>query len=149
MSGINMPKVIVGGLVAGVVINAINFVVNGVMLGEQWQAATIARGVDPAAIEGSMLAGWITSGFLFGLSIVWIYAAIRPRFGPGPSTAACAGMVAWAISHIAYFSLAFTGMYPTSVLVMSTLGGLVGYLAAAYVGGRLYTESPSGRRVAA
>jgi hypothetical protein len=148
MSGINMPKVVVGGLVAGVVVNAVNFVVNGVMLGQEWQAATVARGVDPAAIERPMLAGWITSGFLMGLAIVWIYAAIRPRFGPGPSTAACAGMVAWAISYAAYFSLAFTGMYPTGVIVMSTIGGLVGYLAGAYVGGRLYTESPSGRRVA-
>jgi hypothetical protein len=148
MSGINMQKVIVGGLVAGVVMNAINFVVNGVMLGEQWQAATIARGVDPTANEGPMLAGWITSGFLLSLAIVWIYAAIRPRFGPGPATAACAGLIAWAISYVAYFSLAFTGMYPTGVIVMSTLGGLVAYLAAAYVGGRIYTESPSGRRVA-
>jgi hypothetical protein len=149
MSGINNAKVIVGGLVAGVVVNAINFVVNGLMLGPQWQAATVARGVDPAVIENSMLAGWITSGFLLGIAIVWIYAAIRPRFGPGPSTAACAGLVAWAISHVAYFSLAFTGMYPTGVVVMSTVGGLVSYLAAAYVGGRLYTEAPGGRRVAA
>jgi hypothetical protein len=148
MSGINMAKVIIGGLVAGVVLNAINFVVNGLMLGSQWQAATVARGVDPAAIENSMLAGWITSGFLLGVAIVWIYAAIRPRFGPGPTTAACAGLVAWAISHVAYFSLAFTGMYPTGVVVMSTLGGLVSYLAAAYIGGRLYTETPNGRRVA-
>jgi hypothetical protein len=149
MSGINMPKVIVGGLVAGVVLNAIDFVVNGLMLGAQWEAATVARGVDPAAIANSSMVGWITSDFLLGLSMVWLYAAIRPRFGPGPSTAACAGLVTWAISHVAYFSLAFTGMYPTGIVVMSTLGALVSYVAAAYVGGRIYTEAPSGRRVSA
>jgi hypothetical protein len=149
MSGINNAKVIVGGLVAGVVLNVINTIVNGLMLGAQWEAATIARGVDPASIATSSMIGWMTSGFLLGLAIVWIYAAIRPRFGPGPSTAVCAGMVAWAISYVAYFSLAFTGMYPTGVVVMSTLGGLVAYLAAAYVGGRIYTEAPTGHRVAA
>jgi hypothetical protein len=126
--------------------NVINFIVNGLMLGAQWEAATVARGVDPDAIASSSMAGWITSGFLLGLAIVWIYAAIRPRFGPGPATAVCAGLAAWAISYVAYFSLAFTGMYPTSIVVMSTLGGLVSYLAAAYVGGLLYTESASGRR---
>jgi hypothetical protein len=149
MAGINNGKVIVGGLVAGVVLNAIDFVVNGLMLAAQWEAATVARGVDPGAIANSSMVGWITSDFVMGLAIVWLYAAIRPRFGPGPSTAACAGLVAWAISHVAYFSLAFTGMYPTGVVVWSTLGALVSYLAGAYVGGHIYTEASSGRHAMA
>jgi hypothetical protein len=142
MSGINTGKVIVGGLVAGVVLNVIDFVVNGLVLGAQWTAATVERNVDPAAIETSSMIGWITSDLLMGLAIVWLYAAIRPRFGPGPGTAVCVGLVVWAISHIAYFSLAFTGMYPTGVVMISTLGALISYLAGAYVGCRMYTESP-------
>jgi hypothetical protein len=149
MSGINTGKVIVGGLVAGVVLNVIDFVVNGVVLGAQWEAATLARGVDPAAVGPSSMVGWITSDFLMGLSIVWLYAAIRPRFGPGPSTAICAGLVVWAISHIAYLALAFTGMYPMSTVMLSTLGALISYPAAAYIGCRMYSEAPSGPTVGA
>jgi len=149
MSGINTGKVIVGGLVAGVVLNVIDFVVNGVVLGAQWEAATLARGVDPAAVGPSSMVGWITSDFLMGLSIVWLYAAIRPRFGPGPSTAICAGLVVWAISHVAYLSLAFTGMYPMSTVMLSTIGALISYPAGAYVGCRMYSETPTGRTVGA
>jgi hypothetical protein len=141
MSGINTGKVIVGGLVAGVVLNIIDFVVNGLVLGPQWEAATRARGVDPVAVGPSSMVGWITSDFVMGLSIVWLYAAIRPRFGPGPGTAMCAGLVVWAISHIAYLSLAFTGMYPMGVVLLSTVGALISYPAAAYVGCRMYTEA--------
>jgi hypothetical protein len=149
MSAINTGKVIVGGLVAGVVLNVIDFVVNGLVLGAPWEAATRARGVDPIAVAPSSMAGWITSDFLMGLAIVWLYAGIRPRFGPGPSTAICAGLVVWAISHVAYLSLGFTGMYPMSTVMLSTVGALISYPAAAYVGCRMYSEAPAGRSVGA
>jgi hypothetical protein len=29
--------------------------------------------------------------------IMWLYAAIRPRYGPGPKTAAVAGFALWFI----------------------------------------------------
>ena len=31
---------------------------------------------------------------------VWLYAAIRPRFGPGPKTAICAGLIVWGLSYL-------------------------------------------------
>ncbi|MGH9313373.1 MAG: hypothetical protein ACRD09_10675 [Vicinamibacterales bacterium] len=143
MSGINMGKVIVGGLVAGLVMNAIDFAVNVPWLGPQWEAATVARGVDPTANAGLGAAGWITSDFLFGIGVVWLYAAIRPRFGPGPKTAVIAGVALWAIKDLAYCAMWFTGMYPLNLLVMSGIGGLVATVAAAWVGARIYTEAPS------
>lgn len=32
---------------------------------------------------------------VLGVSTMWLYAAIRPRFGPGPRTAAMAGFAVW------------------------------------------------------
>ncbi len=46
---VNIQKVIVGGVAAGVVIGAIDFVVNGIILAEQNQAAIDALGPDIAA----------------------------------------------------------------------------------------------------
>jgi drug/metabolite transporter (DMT)-like permease len=36
----------------------------------------------------------VVLGFLVGILAVWLYAAIRPRYGPGPGTAAVAGVAA-------------------------------------------------------
>ena len=35
-----------------------------------------------------------------GLLLVWLYAAIRPRFGPGPRTATYAALVVWVCGFI-------------------------------------------------
>ena len=35
-------------------------------------------------IGGNAIAVFVILGFVLGLVLVWLYAAIRPRFGPGP-----------------------------------------------------------------
>ena len=39
-------------------------------------------------------------GFLVGIFAVWLYAAIRPRYGAGPKTALCAGAAVWGIGYL-------------------------------------------------
>ena len=39
------------------------------------------------------LSGILT--FAIGIWTIWLYAAIRPRYGPGPKTAAVAGFAVW------------------------------------------------------
>src|SRR5207249_3963498 len=38
-------------------------------------------------------------GFLVGIFAVWLYAAIRPRYGAGPKTALCAGAAVWGLGY--------------------------------------------------
>jgi hypothetical protein len=35
-------------------------------------------------------------GFLSGIALIWLYVAVRPRFGPGARTAALTGFAFWA-----------------------------------------------------
>jgi hypothetical protein len=42
MSSINWGRVILGGLLAGMVINVFEFFLNGVALAKDWQAAMVA-----------------------------------------------------------------------------------------------------------
>jgi hypothetical protein len=39
-------------------------------------------------------------GLAYGILMVWLYVAIRPRYGAGPKTAALAGLAAWAIGTL-------------------------------------------------
>jgi hypothetical protein len=140
MTGINVSRVILGGLVAGLVMNAIDFVVNGVLLASDWETATVALGIDPQSIAASSAIGWIAFDFIGGIALVWLYAAMRPRFGPGPRTAAIAGLTLWGILHLAFASFIFMSLYPFWLVASSSLGGLVATLAGGHVGCRLYLE---------
>lgn len=37
----------------------------------------------------NQIVGFNITGLAYGIFIVWLYAAIRPRYGAGPKTARC------------------------------------------------------------
>src|SRR5437588_1440188 len=94
MAHTNRVRVVLGGLLAGVVINVVEFVTNGVVLKADWGQAMQALG-KPAVPSGSAIAIYNVWGFLVGIAAVWIYAAIRTRYGAGAGTAARAGIAGW------------------------------------------------------
>ena len=79
MRKINWVRVILGGLLAGVVINVIEFITNGVVLAADWEAAMKLAG-RPTAPSGGALIVLTIWGFLMGIAAIWLYAAARPRF---------------------------------------------------------------------
>jgi hypothetical protein len=141
MAGINTGRVVGGGLVAGLVMNVVDGVANGGILGARWAEETKRLGVDVSqAAQSQALMGWVTFDFLCGLVLVWLYAAIRPRYGAGPKTAVIAGLAIWFITHLAFAAWAFTGLYSVGVVAASTLGGLVAGVAGGLAGCALYKE---------
>jgi len=82
MSKINMGRVLLGGLAAGVVLDASDGILNSVVLADQWTAYMQSVGKAPA-FGGSQIAGFVINGFVLSIALLWLYAAIRPRFGPG------------------------------------------------------------------
>src|SRR3989442_1080163 len=90
MGKINMQKVLIGGLIAGVVLNIVDYVLYGVVLKAQMAAAMQALGKPP--IAGNTILWFVFLDFVVGVFLVWLYAAIRPRYGAGPATAVKAGV---------------------------------------------------------
>jgi hypothetical protein len=140
MSKINTGRVITGGLLAGLVMNVIDFIVNAVILAKAWADAAKARGVDMASTQATSVFGWIIVDFALGLLLVWLYAGIRSRYGAGPKTAILAGLAVWAIAHLVFASYAFMGMLPWSLVIGATIGGFIAILAAGLAGCWLYRE---------
>jgi hypothetical protein len=141
MSKINTGKVILAGLVAGVVIDVIDYVVNVPILGKQWMDTSAALGIKNEQVGLQSAIGWIAMDLIAGLFTAWLYAAIRPRFGAGAGTALRAGVATWFVMHVALGSLAWNGLYPMSLVAESTAGALVAMLAGGWVAGRLYSEA--------
>jgi len=140
VAAINTRGLIVGGLVAGLIINVSEYVLNEPVLGADMMAAMAAHNLPP--IGGSAIAVFVIMGFALDLLLVWLYAAIRPRFGPGPKTAATAAAVVW---FLAYFwstvGFGMMGVFPARLLLIGLVWGLVELFVAALVGGRLYSEA--------
>ena len=83
MGKINLKGVIIGGLVAGVVLNIVDFILFTVILKDEMAAMMQAMGKPATMATGTIV--WFTFvDFLFGIFLVWVYAAIRPRYGAGP-----------------------------------------------------------------
>jgi hypothetical protein len=141
MGKINMGRVILGGIIAGVIINVVEGVVNGVILQPQWSEAAKAIG-RPAATSAKQIVAFNVWGFAAGIVAVWLYAAMRPRFGPGPRTAMRAGAAVWLLAHaMANGMMAFLHVYPIGLLVTVTAVGLVEVLIAATAGACFYREA--------
>src|SRR5260370_33916652 len=97
MGKINWTRVILGGLAAGLIINVFESVLNGMILAKDMEAAISALGRQ---MGGGALAMFIAWGFLVGIFAVWLYAAIRPRYGAGPKTAAGSGAAVWGLGYV-------------------------------------------------
>lgn len=80
---INRRRVLGGGLVAGFIIS-LSALAMVPVVGAQMDAALEARGVPPLG-TGAM-AYFVVQSFIFGVVLVWLYAAVQPRFAPGPKT---------------------------------------------------------------
>src|SRR6185295_1610523 len=118
MASINTGKVVAGGLVAGVVANAVDFVTNNYVLAADWQTWAAAHNIDAATLTSGAVAGtWIAVDFIFGLLLVWTYAAMRPRFGPGIQTAFFAGLVIYLAPTLVLFGFTMMGMMTMAMFV--------------------------------
>ena len=140
MGGIRLGRVIGGGLLAGLVINVCEFLVNGLWLAKAWEDAMQALG-KPASSGASQMVVYIVWGFLMGIVAVWLYAAIRPRFGPGPRTAVIAALALWLVGYLlSTIPPAVMGLFPMNLMLIGMVVGLVEILAATQVGAYIYKE---------
>jgi len=138
MGRINYGRVILGGLVAGVVINISEFLLNGVVFAREMEDAMRALN---RPMDNTMLVWFTLFGFALGVLAVWLYAAIRPRFGAGAKTGACAGLAVWFLSYVypsAFFAIMH--LFPRKLIAIGTLWGLPEILIATVVGAWLYKE---------
>ena len=142
MASINTGKVVAGGLVAGLVANAIDFVTNTYVLAPDWQALATAHNMDPAAMTSPAVAGtWIAIDFLFGILLVWTYAAMRPRLGAGPKTAILAGLAIYASATLVVFGFTMMGLLTMTMFVKGSIASIVSTLAASVAGASIYKEA--------
>jgi type IV secretory pathway VirB2 component (pilin) len=92
MEKINWRRVFLGGMIAGVVLMVLAGVATAIFTSQQ-KLRDVLQTIRPSS-DGSTALLFAVFAFLFlGILMTASYAAIRPRFGSGPKTAALAGFL--------------------------------------------------------
>ncbi len=138
---INTSKVLVGGIIGGIVANVIDFVSNTYILGGM-QMAAMTKLNPTLAVKpsGTQIAGFLILDFVWIIATVWVYAAIRPRFGPGPKTAAYAGIASWIIGSTVAGFFCVLGLFGDDLFIAASVVALINAIVSTMVGARFYTE---------
>jgi hypothetical protein len=140
MNTINWGKVLLGGLLAGLIINVGEFLLNDVILGAQMKQF-FARYEIPEP-GGTFLIVAVGLSFVIGILLVFLYALIRPRLGPGVKTAIVAGLILWFGIYV--YTGAINGLLfgiPINVMLIAFVWGLIEYVLSAIAGAWVYKEA--------
>ena len=140
LNNINLGRVLLGGLLAGLVLNVGEVLLIDLVLGTQMREFYARYGIPEPG--GSFLIAAVTLTFAVGILLVFLYALIRSRLGPGVKTAIIAGLILWFAVYV--YSGVLNGLLfgiPANAMLIALIWGLLEYVAAAIAGAWVYKEA--------
>ena len=72
--------------------------------------------------------------------MLWLYAAILPRYGAGAKTAIVAGLAWWFLVTLGDAAWCSFGLFPPHTVVPLMIGTLPALIAATLAGAKFYKE---------
>jgi hypothetical protein len=141
---INTKRIIIGGLAAGLVLNILDFVMNGVIFADRMKTEANAfkagLGDTMAAMDSKTIAGYVIMDFVIGMLVAYLYAAMRPRFGAGAKTSIIAALILWVFGTIVSAGFLNMGIMSSGLWLSFGVAYLVSLVITALVAGALYSE---------
>jgi hypothetical protein len=141
---INTKRVIIAGLAAGLVMNILDFIMQGMIFGDRMKAEMNAfkpgMGDAMGQMDTNTIIGYVIMDFVLGLLLAYSYAAMRPRFGAGAKTAIISSLVLWIFAGILTSNYLTMGMMSQGLWWSVAIGYLVCLVIASLVAGALYKE---------
>ena len=134
MGTINLDRVFLGGVVAGVIYCLLELPLM-FFVGDDVLKALNGEGMSPRLVAIAL-----SANILLAITILWVYAAIRPRFGPGPKTAVIAVVIIWWTIFLVDMFLIAAGLGQLGPFLLLFLYTLVASVLATPVGAWLYQE---------
>ncbi len=139
MKQINLVRLILGGLVSGIIIYVIEAITNAVILGKDWQMwGTVAKTVFPMPSESVSLIHWALQALVAGIGGTFIYAGIRTWAGANLRAAWISGLIIWAVGWLGMsFDKMAMGIEPAKMVHYNVLAALLacllGQVAASFI----------------
>ncbi|MBU6342681.1 MAG: hypothetical protein KGS48_14395 [Bacteroidetes bacterium] len=130
-NAIRSKKVIIGGIITGMLLNMVD-APNGIFIaGPRITEFLLAHGITPNPL---VPAYFFPFHLLYGMMIVWTYASFLPKYGKGWKNALLATFLLLLTTRFMAFGFVVMGLLPLNLFLIlsatmvigSTLGGLVG-----------------------
>ena len=140
MMPINRARFLLGGVVAGLIVDAFEALTHGVLFAQRDADMLTRMGISPFGSAGGIVAlnMW---GIAVGLLILRLYTALRRADGPGPRTALHAALYVWAgASALATAIPGILGMYKLDMAITDVCIELVAFILAGLAGAALYRD---------
>lgn len=141
----NGRRVFLGGLLAGLLLLGTGVMLGHGLLGADYVRAFASHRAHPVnavtVLENTSLR------LAYGFLAVFLYAAIRPRFGAGPRTATIAALVLWISAFLPrHLLLSEFGILTGGQFVLSLGWSLAEVVLATLLGAAVYREqtTPAG-----
>jgi hypothetical protein len=140
MGKINLVRLLIAGLVAGVVGDILGYLVDGVLLAQNWSDGMLALGRNE--LSAAQIVEFNLLGIVFGIVSIVIYVAFRQLFGANWKTAVYAGVTAWVIGVLLPNTdfMVVTELFSKHLAFYTTAGGLVEAVAGTVAGAYLYKQ---------
>ena len=137
----NIKKVVVGGIVAGVILNVVDFIAN-YALGARMRAEAEAfkTGISDQMMAGNAVISYVIMDLVLGIALVFAYAGFRPRFGPGPRTPMYVARLFWLHGLILNAGYRQMGMMSAGLWWTFAIIWLVSFSIASWAGAAIYSE---------
>jgi hypothetical protein len=137
MEKMNWSRVILCGVLTGVVWTVLS-AISTWYVGADFNSAVPGNKIFA---PGAGLAAFLLAVNLAGgIWTIWLYAAIRPRYGAGAKTAAVAGFSWWVVSSLADATWGSFRLVPIKALLPLSAVSLPEMIVAALIGAWLYKE---------
>jgi hypothetical protein len=173
MGRINWARILLAGLLAGMIANAFEYFLHTQILEKPWvelrsklappastppPATTPPPDSTPGSTQNSKpltatpttFAGYALSSFLAGGCVVWLYAAIRPRFKSTGKAALSAAIVTWIPTYCGtQLALLLSGVLPGAIVFPTMVVGLIELIAAVAVAVLVYQDTPPAPQISA
>ncbi len=139
MGQINWGRVLLGGLLAGLVLNIVEYGADTYVWADRNAAFLKAHSLQ---LRPHAVAVFLVLGFLWGIASIWAYSVARPRHGAGPTTAIIVAVGVWFLSSfLPGLGDWASGVGTTRMFGEGTLLDLAALIVATLAGAALYREA--------
>ncbi len=140
----NGPRLFLGGLAAGLLLLATGIALGHGVLGAEYVRVFASHRAHP--VNALTVLENTTLRLAYGFLAVFLYAAIRPRFGAGPRTAVFAALILWLAAFLPrHLLLSEFGILDGRQLLLSLSWSVAEVVLATLLGASIYRERPATR----